>query len=425
MQAPPTARDILVLAQIVDLVRGTESATRSFIEAETGLGRAVVNDRLAEGIELGVLEELEPVHEPGRRGRPSRSLRFRADGGVVLSASLGAKSMYASVSDLEGNALASTDRAIDVADGPEATLRVVHRTFQRLLARAGDGAEDRVWGLAIGVPGPVEFRTGRVIAPPIMPGWDGFDVRGWFLEKYGAPVWVDNEVNLMAYGEWARGVPQERRDLLFVKVATGIGAGLVTNGHLHRGDNGAAGDIGHVHVTDDKKAICRCGRTGCLEAVAGGWALLNRLEDAARAGKAPWAAQRLAEKGELTLGDLGTAEAHGDKIVATMSSRNARVAGQAIAGVVNFANPGTLVLGGGAIRGSSLFFDTFRETVLENTIALATRNLTIRTASLDFYEGAIGGALLAIDHLFRPSALRLWLADADPRVRADEIHAVG
>ena len=422
MQAPPTARDILVLAQIVDLVRSTEGATRSWIEAETGLGRAVVNDRLAEGIGLGVLEELEPVPEPGRRGRPSRSLRFRADAGVVLSASLGAKSMYACVADLEGSALATVHRAIDVAEGPEATLKSVHRTFQRLLSKAGAGAD--VWGIAVGVPGPVEFRTGRVVAPPIMPGWDGTDVRAWFRQRYGAPVWVDNEVNLMAYGEWARGVPQERRDLLFVKVATGIGAGLVTNGHLHRGDSGAAGDIGHVHVTDDKRAVCRCGKTGCLEAVAGGWALLNQLEAAARAGKAPWAAQRLAEVGALALGDLGTAEAHGDRIVARMSRDNARVTGQAIAGVVNFANPGTLVLGGGAIRGSSLFFDTFRETVLENTIELATRNLTIRPASLDFYEGAIGGALLALDHLLRPAALRAWLADGDPRTRVDEIHAV-
>ena len=307
-----------------------------------------------------------------------------------------------------------------MSQGPEATLRNVHRAFQRLLAKAGPDAS--VWGVAIGVPGPVEFSTGRVVAPPIMPGWDGFDVRSWFSERYGAPVWVDNEVNLMAYGEWARGEPQERRDLLYVKVATGIGAGLVTNGHLHRGDSGAAGDIGHVHVTDDKKAVCRCGKTGCLEAVAGGWAMLNRLETAARAGKAPWLASRLEERGRLVLLDLGRAEENGDTIVATWSEENARITGQAIAGVVNFANPGTLVLGGGVMRGSSLFFDTFRDTVLESTIELAARGLTIRPASLDFFEGAIGGALLAVEQLFRPATMRLWLADGDPRDRVEEIH---
>lgn len=163
MQAPPTARDILVLSQIVDLVRETDGATRSWIEAETGLGRAVVNDRLAEGIELGILEELEPVAEKGRRGRPSRSLRFRAEAGVVLSACLGASSMHAAVSDLDGEPIVKVYRDLDVSDGPEATLRAVHKTFQRMLAKAGEVGS--VWGIAIGVPGPVEFRTGRVVAP--------------------------------------------------------------------------------------------------------------------------------------------------------------------------------------------------------------------------------------------------------------------
>lgn len=420
MQAPPTARDILVLSQIIDLVRETDGVTRSWIEAETGLGRAVVNDRLAEGIDLGILEELEPVAEKGRRGRPSRSLRFRAEAGVVLSACLGASSMHAAVSDLDGEPIVKIYRDLDVSDGPEATLKLVHRTFQRLLAKAGEVGP--VWGIAIGVPGPVEFSTGRVVAPPIMPGWNGFDVRSWFQERYGAPVWVDNEVNLMAFGEWARGEPQERRDLLYVKVATGIGAGLVTNGHLHRGDSGAAGDIGHVHVTDDKKAVCRCGKVGCLEAVAGGWAMLNHLDALARSGRSPVLAAQLEAHGRLVPSDIGLAEEQGDALVRKAAVTAARITGQAIAGVVNFANPGTLVLGGGVLRGTSLFFDTFRDTVLENTIELASRGLTIRPASLDFFEGAVGGALLAVEQLFRPSTMRLWLADGDPRGAVDDIH---
>src|SRR3712207_3399776 len=125
----------------------------------------------------------------------------------------------------------------------------------------------------------MDYPTGRVVVPPAIPGWAGFDVRSWFTTRYGVPVWVDNEVNLAALGEWERGVPRERRDLLYVKVSTGIGSGLVTGGRLHRGDSGAAGDIGHVRVTDDPAARCRCGRTGCLEAVAGGWALVRRLAE--------------------------------------------------------------------------------------------------------------------------------------------------
>jgi predicted NBD/HSP70 family sugar kinase len=225
---------------------------------------------------------------------------------------------------------------------------------------------------------------------------------------------VENEVNAMALGEWERGAPQERRDLLFVKVATGIGAGLVTNGRLHRGDSGAAGDIGHVRVTDDPVAVCRCGKTGCLEAVASGWAMLRTLSGHARSGASPLLAQRLAERGHLVPADIGYAAEAGDELVHAAVGTAARLTGRTIAGVVNFANPGTLVLGGGAIRYGSVFFERFRDAVLAGTIELAARNLTIRTASLDFHEGTVGGALLAADRLLRPESLRVWLADGSP-----------
>jgi predicted NBD/HSP70 family sugar kinase len=276
------------------------------------------------------------------------------------------------------------------------------------------GGDAQVWAIALGLPGPVDAATGRVVAPPIMPGWDGFDVRAWFQPRWDVPVWVDNEVNLMALGEWERGVPQERRDLLYVKVATGIGSGLVTGGLLHRGDTGAAGDIGHVRVTDDPAAVCRCGKTGCLEAVASGWALVRTLTERARAGESPVLAARLADRGRLVAEDIGAATAAGDEVALSSVTEAARVTGTAIAGVVNFANPGTLVLGGGVLRTGRLFFDEFRRAVLAGAIELAARNLTIRTASLHPDEGAVGGAVLAARNLFAPQALQIWLANGTP-----------
>ncbi len=411
MAAIPDARDVLVLAQIVDVVRSGAARTRAELESVTGLGRAVVSDRVQDGIELGILTEAEAAPQGGRRGRPSRVVRLRADAGVILSANLGAVSLHAAVSDLEGRPLARGFRDIDVADGPAAVLPVVRRLFRQLRHRIGDRP---VWGVAVGLPGPVDVTAGAVVDPPIMPGWNGVDVRSWFRRDVDAPVWVDNEVNLMALGEWAKGSPQERRDLLYVKVATGIGSGLVTNGRLHRGDSGAAGDIGHVRVAVARGAPCRCGKAGCLEAVAGGWALLRTLASEAFSGGSPVLADRLRGTGRITAADIGAAVAAGDPVVCRAVRRSARVTGRAVAGVVNFANPGTLVLGGGVIRDSRLFFDEFRRTVLEGTIELAARNLTIRTASLDFAEGTIGGALLVADHLFRQSSLRTWLPAGTP-----------
>lgn len=420
-QPAPSARDILVLAQIVDLVREGSAATRPELEAATGLGRTIVNDRVREGVELGVLAEVDAAPSGQRRGRPSRSIRFRTEAGLILAACLGEVSLHAAVTDLDGHALATDFRAIDITDGPEVVLSAVHEVFAGLLRTVG--GEIPVWAIGIGLPSPVDFATGRVVTPPILPGWSGFDVRSWFSNRYAAPVWVDNEVNLMALGEWERGIPQERRDLLYVKVATGISSGLVTDGHLHRGDTGAAGDIGHVRVTDDPSALCRCGKTGCLETVAGGWALVRTLTERARAGDSPALAERLAEKGHLTGEDIGLAVAWGDEVAESAVTTAARVAGATIAGVVNFANPGTLVLGGGATRYSPLFFAEFRQAVLDRTIELAARDLTIRTASLQFAEGTTGAALLAARQVLAPAALRIWLADGSPVGSAERLQA--
>jgi predicted NBD/HSP70 family sugar kinase len=205
-------------------------------------------------------------------------------------------------------------------------------------------------------------------------------------------------------------------------VATGIGSGLVTDGRLHRGDSGAAGDIGHVRVTDDPAALCRCGKTGCLEALASGWSLVRTLTERAQAGDIPFLADRLAAHGSLTAEDIGQATASGDEIVRSAVTTAARVTGTAIAGVVNFANPGTLVLGGGVLR-AGLFFEEFRQAVLDAGIELATQNLTIRPASLDDTEGTTGAALLAAENLLRPAALRIWLGDGSPIASAAELQA--
>src|SRR3954451_3781897 len=420
VQPPPSARDVLVLAQIVDLVRSGAGITRPELEAVTGLGRTVVNDRVREGVELGVLAERAAAASARRRARLSRSIRFRTEAGVILAASLGEVSLHTAVTDLGGRDLAREFRSVDVQEGPEKMLRAVHASFGRLLKKLGDPAP--VWAVGVGVPAPMDYPTGRVVTPRTIPGWAGFDVRSWFAERYAAPVWVDNEVNLRALGEWERGEPQEHRDLLYVKVATGIGSGLVTDGRLHRGDSGAAGDIGHVRGTDDPSAVCRCGKTGCLEALAGGWALVRALTERARAGDTPFLADRLAAQGHLTAEDIGQATEAGDEVARSVVTTAARVTGTAIAGVVNFANPGTLVLGGGVLR-ARLFFEEFRRAVLDGGIELATQNLTIRPASLADTEGTTGAALLAAENLSRPAALQIWLGDGTPAPAAARLHS--
>ncbi|HET6824812.1 MAG TPA: ROK family protein [Amnibacterium sp.] len=408
--APPSGRDILLLAQIVDLVRTGVANTRPELEQATGLGRTVVNERLREGMDLGILEEGGIAS--AERGRPSRTVRFRSEAGVILSAGFADNSVWAAISDLDGASLARASADADVLDGPDVVLPIVEEQFRTLLKRAGRGRS--VWGVALGLPGPVDFATGRMVAPPIMHGWDGYDVRGWFRNRYEAPVWVDNDDNLRAFGEWTIDQPRDVRDLLYVEIGEGIGSGLVTGGRLHRGDTGAAGDIGHFRVTDDPTAVCRCGRVGCLAAVASGWGLSRILTAAAERGESAMLAGLLAQEGRIAGHELAKAIIAGDEVTMAAVRRAARLTGLTVAGLVNFANPGTLVLGGSALRGSDVFFETFKAAVLEQTIELAASRLVIRPSTAEFEVGTVGGALLVVRRLFRQDALHLWLAAGTP-----------
>jgi predicted NBD/HSP70 family sugar kinase len=255
------------------LIRNGEAVTRTALARRTGLARSTVAQR------VDALLALELVYEAGGEastgGRPATVLAFNHRAGVVLVADLGATHSRLAISDLAATPLAEVAFDMDIADGPEAVLDNVCDRFDGLLEQAGRTAAE-VRGIGVGVPGPVDFPAGRPVNPPIMPGWDGFSIPDWMRRRYDAPVLVDNDVNIMALGEhWSHW--RELDHLLYVKVGTGIGSGIVSGRGIHRGADGAAGDIGHIRVSDHADAICRCGNLGCLEAVAGGRALAIRL----------------------------------------------------------------------------------------------------------------------------------------------------
>ena len=248
-----TTEDSLdALVAILDEIRSTRSRSRSELVARTGLSRGVVAQRVGELIELGLVVESDPG--PSTGGRPPRRMSFRADAGHLLVADLGATSIDVAVTDLDGRILGHRDEPADVAAGPEQCLTRVDELFAELSAATRD-LPGRLWGIGIGVPGPVEFRSGSPISPPIMPGWDGYPVRERFAERYGAPVWVDNDVNILALGEWRSGIAVGHDNVIVVKIGTGIGAGIISNGRIHRGAQGAAGDVGHVQVIDDASVV--------------------------------------------------------------------------------------------------------------------------------------------------------------------------
>ena len=316
-------------------------------------------------------------------------LAFNRDAGVVLVADLGATHARVAVSDLTGAPLAERASDLDIALGPEQVLGWAGARFDELLEEVGRSAES-VLGVGLGVPGPVEFESGRPASPPIMPGWDDYPIPEWFESRYSAPVLVDNDVNIMALGEhrtfWA-----ETAHLLLIKVGTGIGCGIVANGHIHRGARGAAGDIGHVRATDRTDVVCRCGNVGCLEAIAGGQALAERLAAEGEAAARSRDVVRLVQGG------------HAGAI--RMVRDAGRTLGEVLAGTVNFFNPAVIVIGGDIAEAHAQLLAGVREGIFGRSLPLATRDLRIVPCRLGDRAGVTGAAIMAIEHVLAPDAV--------------------
>ena len=406
---PDEALDAFVT--VLDEIRFSRSGSRSELVARTGLSRAIVAQRVGELIERGLVTEGEVG--PSTGGRPPRKLTFRSDGGYVIVADLGATSIDVAITTLDGRILGHHDEPERIEAGPERCMDRVDALIGSLL-RTVESLPGRLWGIGIGVPGPVEFETGRPTSPPIMPGWDGYPIRERFAERYGAPVWVDNDVNVLALGEWRSGVAAGHDNVVVVKIGTGIGAGIISGGHIHRGAQGSAGDVGHIQVTDDPTVVCRCGNLGCLEALAGGEAIGRAGAAIARAGRSPRLRAALDQRGSVTAEDVARAASFGDPMAVALLQEAGHRVGSMLASVVNFFNPSLIVIGGGVANSPDLLLASIREAIYRRSLPLATRDLLIQRSSLGGLAGVIGASSMVVDQLFSRDAIGRWIEAGEP-----------
>ncbi|MGW4610019.1 ROK family protein [Streptomyces sp. NPDC004532] len=378
---------------LLELVRSGRATTRGALQQATGLSRATVGQRLDRLFRAGWLREGAggPVDSP-LGGRPSITLEFDDAHAVVLAADLDTRHGRAAVLSLTGEILAEHSGSLVVEDGPDAVLGELGRWFAELLPKAGHGVRE-VCGIGLAVPGPVDSDTGRVVQPPIMPGWDGFDIRGRlgraFAEhaRSGAevPVLVDNDANLMAYGEQRTGHP-DCSAFVLVKVSTGIGAGVVVDGRIYRGIDGGAGDIGHIRVPAGAEALCRCGSYGCLAAVASGGAVARRLAEAG-----------VPAASGSDVRDLLTA---GHPEAAALAREAGRRVGDVLATVVTLLNPGVLMIAGD-LAGTP-FLTGLRELLYQRALPRSTAHLDVVTSRLGERAGLVGAGALVVEHLYAP-----------------------
>ncbi|GAA2416966.1 ROK family protein [Nonomuraea africana] len=378
--------------EILGLFRGvSDGLTKADVMRRTGLSRTTVNQRLDGLLAAGLLI---PAPEDARtRGRPAGQFVVNHDRGVLLVADIGATGLRTALCDLSGRVRSEREASADVTAGPQTILGIVDELFTEILEEEHQ-RPSAVLGVGIDVPGPVDFASGRVVSPPIMTGWDRFDIPGWFASRYDCPVLVDKDVNAMAFGEQRLRYPDVPH-LLMVKVGTGVGTGLVAGGQVHRGADGAAGDVGHTQVTVEDTAeppVCRCGNAGCVEAYAGGWALVRDLREAGRE--------------VVTVDDAVRLIRGGDPVAVRLARRAARILGGAIADTVNLFNPRVIAIGGQLAHTDELLFAGIREIVYRRSLPLATRNLQIVRSDLDPHAGILGLAQLLVDGIYAPQRIQ-------------------
>ncbi|SCG60826.1 ROK family protein [Micromonospora inositola] len=284
----------------------------------------------------------------------------------------------------------------DIRSGPKVTLQRVNELLHKAKV---DGAYERLDAVGIGVPGPVSFRDGVPVSPPIMPGWDRFPVRELLTREHGCPAVVDNDVNIMAIGERHGGVAHSVDDFLFIKIGTGIGCGIYLSGEVYRGTDGCAGDIGHIQV-DANGPMCSCGNLGCLEALFSGAALAKEATAAARADISPALAERLDARGALTALDVAQGAAEGDVTCIQLIRDGGRRVGGVLAGLVSFTNPSMIVIGGGLAQLGHILLAEIRSVVYRRSLPLATGNLPVVLSELGPRAGVAGAAVLASDLAF-------------------------
>jgi glucokinase-like ROK family protein len=391
------------LVGILDRLRAGTPLSRPELVRTTGLGRAVVHERVAELLRIGLVDE--PHRGPSAGGRAPRMVRFRAEAGHLLAADVGATSLAVAATDLAARVIAFHEQPIDVASGPDVVCSEIEARFAQLSEEL-EGRFGPLWGIGAGVPGPVDVQAGRPVAPPVMPGWDDYPVADRLSARHGVPAWLDNDVNLMALGELTAGGAHGHDTYVFVKVGTGIGAGIVSGGRLHRGAVGAAGDVGHIVVGNGVR--CRCGKDGCLEALAGGAALARDGLAAARDGRSPVLAAALTARGSMEAADVGAAAAHGDPVSRELVENAGRLIGLMLVHVVDMLNPSLVVIGGGVANAGDLLLASIRETVYGHALPLATRHLQIQRARLGARCGVTGAAALAAGELFAIDRVSRW-----------------
>ncbi|MEU3398121.1 ROK family transcriptional regulator [Streptomyces filamentosus] len=352
------------LERVVRAVRMAGSLTQAEIARSTGLSAATVSNIVRE-LKDGGTVDVTPTSAGGRR---ARSVSLSGDAGIVIGVDFGHTHLRVAVGNLAHQVLAEEAEPLDVDASAAEGFDRAERLVNRLIETTGIG-RDKVIGVGLGVPGPIDVSSGTLGSTSILPGWSGINPAEELSARLGVPVHVDNDANLGALGELVWGSGRGVRDLAYIKVASGVGAGLVIDGRVYRGPGGTAGEIGHITL-DESGPVCRCGNRGCLETFTAARYVLPLL----------WPSHGP----DLTLERVVQLAREGDPGCRRVIADVGRHIGSGVANLCNLLNPSRVVLGGDLAEAGELVLSPIRDSVGRYAIPSAARQLSL-------VQGALGG----------------------------------
>jgi predicted NBD/HSP70 family sugar kinase len=368
--------------RVVDTLHALGVASRAEIARRTGLSRSTISSIVTDLRRSGVVVDYHGSSPtaPSGSGRPPSLITLDRSAGAAVGIDFGKRHLLVAVSDLSHEILAEATREMKGDYSAEEGIRAAGQLVGKVLEKAGVDPS-RVLGVGMGVPGPIHRPTGTVGSSSILPGWVGIPAAEEMARRLSLPVHVENDANLGALSEFVWGAGRGSSSLAYLKLATGIGAGLVIDGQLFSGAGGTAGEIGHTTI-DETGDICRCGNRGCLETMASAPAiagLVGRSLDQ-----------------ELEPEEVLARAAAGDPVASRALADAGRHVGVAVANLCNLVNPERIVVGGSMGSAGELLLEPLRDSVRLRAIATAAEDVEIVPAELGERAEVLGAMALVL-----------------------------
>ncbi len=384
---------------VFNIIRNEGSANRTDLVDKTGFSKSTISLQINRLIKKGLITEFQPVGAENTIRK--LQIKLLPNTGFVVGVFLGIHRLSITLFNLNMEAVKETVFDLVSVIEPQFINELIIKKIE-LILQQGKIDRQSLWGIGLGFPFHVDFQQGIPETPPNLPLWHQFPLKSLYEKYFSCPVLIDNDVNVMALGEGFSGIAQDERDFIFVKIGNGIGAGLFLDGRIYRGAKGSAGDIGHIAIGGESR-LCHCGNIGCLETIAAAPAIASKGLEAAMTDESPLLAAILKEKNKITAKDVGDSAQRGDMFSLQIIQESGRHIGTVLAKLVNFSNPGMVVIGGGVAQSGNIFLASIREAILRRSTHLATTDLQIRYTELQEKCGPIGAGRLIIEEIFSSS----------------------